>query len=491
MSMYGHGWPGFRRHVSLVISGGLVLMIGGLGLVAGHAAGEQARDVHRADRLALQQRLAGLVEQYALGSAAQVKAALAASPRPWSTRAHDPATTTRLRALVVGTRAVEAGAVLLSATGTPLAQWSPTGSQPAPGDPGWAPLRAAVRRGDGTPPLSGVLHAGDAALLAMALPVRLDDGSRGAVVGLWDARLSGLQLYISKLSYGQTGHGYVVDSAGVILAGPESRLLGTVLPLTHQRRMQGASGILVTDTGHPLITSYARVGSAGWTALTLQNREEFEGALARSSQRVQALVMALLLISSGGLIVLHRKRETALKTVALHDELTGVYNRRGWFALAEHELARARRQGTSRVLLFVDLDGLKHVNDQLGHREGDRAIVAAAQVLTSGSRTSDLVGRLGGDEFVLLLGDGGHVDVARQRVLDALAEHNRRSGDGFELRLSLGAEVWFPDSATTLGELVRRADADMYADKTSRPSRSDGVVRVPQPRNSEAATPVA
>jgi diguanylate cyclase (GGDEF)-like protein len=481
---------GLRRHVSLLVSGGLALMIGSLGLIAGHAEGKQARDVHRADRLALQQRLAGLVEHFAFLSAAEVKHALASRARPWSARARDPATTRRLQELVARTRALDAGALLLSATGEPLAQWSTTGSLPSPDDPGWAPLRAAVQRADGTPPVSGLLRSRDTALLAMALPVSLDDGSRGVVVGLWDARLSGLQQYVSKLAYGRTGHGYVVDSSGAILAGPESLDIGTVLPLTRQWRdvLRGGSGILATDTGDRLIISYARAGSTGWTALTPEDRDDFEGALARSSQRVQVLLVALLLISGTGLVVLHFKREAALKTFALYDELTGVCNRRGWFALAEHELTRARRQGTPRVLLFVDLDGLKQINDHLGHREGDRAIVAAAQVLTAATRASDLVGRLGGDEFVLLLGDGGQVDVARQRVLEALADQNRRSGADFELRLSLGAEVWLPESPTTLPELVRRADVQMYDDKTSRPSRSDGVIRVPQ--HAESAMPV-
>ena len=127
----------------------------------------------------------------------------------------------------------------------------------------------------------------------------------------------------------------------------------------------------------------------------------------------------------------------------------------------------------------MDLDGLKQVNDQLGHREGDRALVAAAQVLTSCSRSTDLVGRFGGDEFVLLLSEDAEADQVRARVLATLDAHNARSDSRFELRLSLGAQIWFPDDATTLAEPVRRADEQMYADKQSRPRRAEGVVRVP------------
>ena len=199
----------------------------------------------------------------------------------------------------------------------------------------------------------------------------------------------------------------------------------------------------------------------------------------RSGRLTQVAVVALLLIAGTGLVALHRKRVSALTAAALRDDLTGVWNRRGWQALATHELHRARRLNEERVLLFVDLDGLKQVNDVLGHREGDRAIVDAAAVLTAASRSTDLVGRLGGDEFVLLLAEGSPLDVARRRVADALEAHNATSTAGFDLRLSLGAEVWLPQEGCTLDELVRRADAAMYADKSARPTRHAGLLREP------------
>jgi diguanylate cyclase (GGDEF)-like protein len=479
---------GLRRHRSLIVSGGLVLLIGGLGLFAGTAAGKQSREVHRADRLDLQLTLAGLVEQYVMLSAAEVVDELAAAPA-WSARPGDPATVTRLEALVGDTRSLDAGAILIGPLGTPLAAWAPDGALPAPDDAGWKPLRAAVLGGKGVLPLSGVLQTESGPRVGMGLPVQLSDGKRGLVVGLWDARKGPLQKYVSELEYGATGHGYVVDAAGVVVAGPKPSDVGVPLPLPELRTAiaEGSSGIVDTADGQPLVTSYARTGDLGWTALTPQHRDEFEGALERSSQLVQVAVVALLLIAGLGLVVLHRKREAALEVVALRDDLTGTYNRRGWFVLAEHELERARRQGSSRVLLFVDVDGLKQVNDVLGHREGDRAIVDAASVLTAASRASDLVGRLGGDEFVLLLGDDGQADAARRRLVEALAVHNATSGAGFELRLSVGAEVWFPEEACSLSELVRRADEVMYTDKKSRPTRHDGVLRVPVQREDGAS----
>ncbi|MFP5220457.1 MAG: diguanylate cyclase [Actinomycetes bacterium] len=484
-----HRRRGLRRHLGLVVSGTLVAALGALGLVAGAAAGDQARDVHRQDRLALQETLAGLTHQYVLLNGREVRDELQ-TMGPWSAAPGDPATTARLQGLVSRTTAVDAGALLTAPDGTPLGGWAAEGELPAADDPGWEPLRATARSRSGELPVSGVLSSDGGPRLALGLPVPLTDGSRGLLVGLWDPRASGLQQYVSELVYGQTGHGYVIDAAGLVVAGPERTAVGRPLPGEQLRAavLDRGSGIADTeDGGRALVTSYAPAGTSGWTALTPQERHEFEGALVAAGNRVQYAVVALLLIAGASLVVLHRKRESALEDLALRDELTGLYNRRGWFAVAEHELERARRQGTPRVLLFVDLDGLKRVNDALGHREGDRAIADASAVLQASSRSSDVVGRLGGDEFVLLLGDDGKADVGRHRVLEALRRHNERSAAAFELRLSVGAEVWFPDEACTLDELVRRADAEMYAEKSARPHRADGVLRSPAPPGEEPA----
>lgn len=489
--MDGSSRRGVRRHLPLLISGALVLVMGLFGLLAGHLAGQQALEVHRKDRVQLQLRLAGLVQQYTQLIGAEVVDRLALG-QAWSTQPGDAATVARLEELVEAARSLDFGAVLLGPTAQPLAGWSTTGSFPSPDDPGWEPLRVAVRAAEpGVLPLSGVMIAGDREVLALAVPADLADGTRGLLVGLWEPARAALQQYVSDLQYGSTGHGYALDATGLAIAAPTPDAIGEPLPLVGLRAGLAArdddAGILYTDDDGGLVTSYARAGATGWIALTPQSREEFEGALKRSSRWVDVCLVGLILAAGTGLVVLHRKREAALRVVALRDDLTGLYNRRGWFVLAEHELERARRTSSARVLLFVDLDGLKQVNDSLGHREGDRAIVDAASVLLAASRASDLVGRLGGDEFVLLLGDDGQAGVARRRLLGALDAHNARSGAGFELRLSVGAEVWFPDEACSLDELVRRADAGMYADKASKPDRGVGLLRVPSQR--DAADP--
>ena len=475
---------GPRRLVTLGVSGGLVLLLGVLGLGAGWQAGERATAAQRSEREALQSTLAGLVEQYVRTSAGDLLRS--AGTEPWQQEGAQE----RLRRVVAGALFTDSGAVLVDGVGRRLATWSPEGTTvPDAADPGWAPLRASAmaRR----LPVSGVLSAGGVPVTAVAVPVALADGGRGLVVGLAAGRVSALQGYVERLRYGRTGQGFVVDGQGLVVAGAAQGLVS--------RRLEAAplsvvlegrpSGLATYRTdGRDRTVSWARAGATGWTALTVQDDAEFSGPLRSSSQRAQVLVAALLLIAGTGLVVLHRKRESALERIALHDDLTGLYNRRGWFALAEAELARAARQDRERVLLFVDLDGLKQVNDVLGHREGDRAIAAAAAVLQDAALDGDIVGRLGGDEFVLLLGEDGDAAGGRTRVLAALAAHNARSRAPFEVRLSLGAEVWFPQARLTLDELVRRADASMYADKAGRTDRHDGVVRVPRPR--DGAVPV-
>jgi diguanylate cyclase (GGDEF)-like protein len=482
-----------RGRVSLVLSILLVLAMAAVGVLAGQRAASEAREVHRQDRLELQQVLSQLTGGATLVLASQLQSVLEDLP-PWSPDLGDPETSARLAGIVTATKTFDAGAVLLDSSARPLGQHAARGTLPTADDPGWTPLRSAVARADGTVPVSDVLTTGHEPMLAIGLPVDLVDGTTGLVLGFWSVRDSQLQSLTEPLDYDDGYLGLVVDGNQVVVASTHPETLGRQMPFPALRsalRGPGASGVLdVVEDGEDRVAMYAEIPTLGWTGLGTQDTASFEGAMVRNSRLAQGALVALLLTAGGALVLMHRKREAALEQVALRDELTGLYNRRGWMVLADHELDRARRQGTSRVLLFVDLDGLKQVNDVLGHREGDRAIAAAADVLRSASRSSDLVGRLGGDEFVLLVAEQDHADGARQRLLTALEVWNSRSGAQFELRLSVGAEVWFPDAALTLDELVRRADAEMYAEKSARPRRSEGVVRT-APIDAELTVPSA
>ena len=156
-----------------------------------------------------------------------------------------------------------------------------------------------------------------------------------------------------------------------------------------------------------------------------------------------------------------------LRQLATVDELTGLANRRGFFALGEHELLVAARTRAAVALLFVDVDGLKRVNDELGHATGDVLLKEAADVIRETIRASDLAGRLWGDEFCVLLMGDPELDPGRalERMRATTAAHNQRPGRAFHLSLSIGLSAIPPGRSVTLEELIDAADEGMYEDK--------------------------
>lgn len=152
--------------------------------------------------------------------------------------------------------------------------------------------------------------------------------------------------------------------------------------------------------------------------------------------------------------------------LALQDELTGLRNRRAFIEIGGEHLAVARRSGRSSTLLFVDVDGLKKINDGLGHAAGDAALQRVALALRSSFREADLIARIGGDEFVVLTpGSGVAVDAAVARLTDALAT-SRELVPG--VAVSVGQAVIEPDATEDLGSALQRADAAMYQRRLGR-----------------------
>ncbi len=170
-----------------------------------------------------------------------------------------------------------------------------------------------------------------------------------------------------------------------------------------------------------------------------------------------------------------------IRALALIDELTGLYNRRGFATLGGHELRVAARQRRPVWLLFADLDGMKRINDSLGHAAGDRALIEAAAVLKETFRESDTVARVGGDEFAVLAGAGDSTDRDRpsERLRRGLAARSARPGRAFPLTMSVGVVERVPDATTTIDHLLVLADERMYADKRA---RGAGRPASPRPR---------
>lgn len=158
-----------------------------------------------------------------------------------------------------------------------------------------------------------------------------------------------------------------------------------------------------------------------------------------------------------------------LAALALYDDLTGLHNRRGFVTLADHQLKIAGRSGRSVPMLFVDVDGMKTINDMYGHAEGDQALIEVATFLRSALRASDLVARIGGDEFCILMldGDTSHAPVDVERVVAELRAGPQRSDRRYGLGLSVGVAHLEAGSWTSVEDLMQRADGAMYADKSA------------------------
>jgi diguanylate cyclase (GGDEF)-like protein/PAS domain S-box-containing protein len=158
------------------------------------------------------------------------------------------------------------------------------------------------------------------------------------------------------------------------------------------------------------------------------------------------------------------------RQLAITDDLTGLYNRRGFFLMADQQKRLALRTEARSLLIFVDIDGLKQANDRFGHDVGDALIAGAAHALAQSFRTGDLVARLGGDEFAVLTlpSPGEAAATLAQRIASTVETFNRNAGLPQPLRLSIGTHefVWTDDLA--LDGLIARADAAMYQNKRSR-----------------------
>ncbi len=165
-----------------------------------------------------------------------------------------------------------------------------------------------------------------------------------------------------------------------------------------------------------------------------------------------------------------RRAEEALRAMSLTDELTGLHNRRGFLSLAPQALRQARRSGTECMLIFIDLDDFKPINDVHGHLAGDGALADVGRLLRGVFRESDLVARYGGDEFVVLSVGGGAetLDAQRARLAQHLAEHNARPGADFAISLSMGAAVFDPHRPVPLEQLIKAADEALYREKGAR-----------------------
>jgi len=168
----------------------------------------------------------------------------------------------------------------------------------------------------------------------------------------------------------------------------------------------------------------------------------------------------------------HRAEE-ALLVLSLTDDLTGLYNRRRFFVLTEQYLKVAFRTKKRLLLLFIDMDDLKWINDNHGHNEGDQALVEFANILKQSFRESDIIARIGGDEFVVLfVSTDENSERLFARLHENLKDYNDQRSRRYPLSISVGTAEFDPESPVSIDELLSKADASMYAQKRKKQKRN-------------------
>jgi diguanylate cyclase (GGDEF)-like protein len=290
-------------------------------------------------------------------------------------------------------------------------------------------------------------------------------GCDAAAVLLWDA---GAQVM-------RVGGLHGLDDYEHFLRGLEIRRRDTPL-LT--RMLEHPEPLLVRPgAGDPYVTRIlGAIGvSAGWFVPVLRGDEVYgtiaAGATGSGDQLAsdRHVVTRLRGLAGQAATALHNARlMDQIRHQALHDALTGVANARLLTEDAEQAIATARATGGEAAMLFIDLDGFKAVNDELGHASGDALLQAVAGRLRGCVRDDDTVARLGGDEFIVLLRDAGHrrADGAVARIRRSLHQPFRLARGTVSVRASVGSAV-FPTDGTTYEALRHAADASMYAVKVA------------------------
>jgi diguanylate cyclase (GGDEF)-like protein/PAS domain S-box-containing protein len=332
----------------------------------------------------------------------------------------------------------------------------------------------------------------------------------------------GVQIYESKVTDADgSAHDVVFSKATFNRAdGKVGGLVGVIADITERKRAEEeirqlkefnesivqnmAEGVVITDANgrltfsNPMAAtllgySQAELLGQNWTTIVPPDHQEIvrsadrrrkEGRtdryeltlLHRNGERVPVLVAGSPRFDMGKVvgstavfsdISIRYKLEAELRALSLTDMATGLYNRRGFFTLAEQQLKLARRLDRPTLIVFFDLDNLKKVNDTFGHHEGDRALVDTAEILKRTFRDSDIAGRLGGDEFaVFAMGSrDSDPDALLERFQSQIGLFNQKRERPFHLSLSVGTLWVEASSSLSLEEMVREADKRMYEKK--------------------------
>jgi diguanylate cyclase (GGDEF)-like protein/PAS domain S-box-containing protein len=328
--------------------------------------------------------------------------------------------------------------------------------------------------------------AGGGAVGAAVLPViaRLAGAALERIRALDDCRNlnEGLQLdrvYFEQLFEASPEAIVVLDGEDrVVRANREfERLFGYTLAEAQGRTI---NELIVPPELQESAVALTRDVAAGRTVFVEAQRRRKDGTLLDTSVLGTPVLVQGDQVAVYGIyrdITAQKEAEEALRRLSTTDELTGLFNRRGFFLLAEQQRRLAVRKKAELLLLYIDIDDFKRINDEHGHVAGDRVLADLSHILRSCFRDSDIVARLGdetgvlarmgGDEFVILAVDAGAQgeEILTTRLRERLQQYNEERGRPYQLSLSVGAVHVRPGPEVTVDSLIAAADRLMYENK--------------------------
>jgi len=302
----------FRRVAPLVLGMSVVLALGGVGFIMSKSANDKAQDIHRDDRLTLEATLAGLADQYfqfALKEAFDFS-----SRQAWSLRPGDPNDAEALRGFVQRAALLQHAAALVDLTGQPLNAFASEPGIPPEDDPGYDALRIGLLARQ--PGFSSVMNFQGVPMVALAVPVVVDATPRAIFVAYFRADKSPLQTYNERITYGETGHSFLLDSLGGVIAASDASQLGKKFPSPEVVRAlaDGETGFVeYRRDGVAYVSSYSPIGVGGWGSVIEQSSTEFFGPMRSGGLRVALALGAVLIAAALALTVLNQKRQSALR----------------------------------------------------------------------------------------------------------------------------------------------------------------------------------
>lgn len=162
-----------------------------------------------------------------------------------------------------------------------------------------------------------------------------------------------------------------------------------------------------------------------------------------------------------------KKMEGKLEKLAHFDTLTSCYSRGYGLSLLEQQIKTAKRRKTTVLLIYLDIDDFKHINDTFGHKEGDEVLKEAAKLFQSTLRKMDIICRIGGDEFLLIFLENSLNDASfiRGRLNKSLEKLNQKLAKPYKIDFSIGLSIYDPSNPLSIEELIKIADVNMYKEK--------------------------